>query len=348
MSLFYNALLVLLSISFTVEECGRPIGNEFRLEEDRVVAGYDIGYYRYPWYAILTRYNQVACGGTLVASKTIVTAAHCYKEFLNLASKGVFKLEQAYIVKLGVYNICTAEKTSRSYTVEKVHIHQLYYTKKPYYDISVLILNGDTPYTPICLPTPHSLKKPLDGTVPGLGTLRYHGAMPCTVHEARLLVHNQTECFDMINSTGNDPNLIENAFCAGYLQGGIDTCQGDSGGPLQGLSESGNYVLVGIVSFGFRCAVPGLLGMYTDVAQYVDWIKEKSAGQLQIVPVKDEHAIGTNNESESAPHKHHKKGHLWRPYRRPIRIIIYKNNKWNVETKMVLHRPIIRSKRVPN
>lgn len=69
------------------------------------------------------------------------------------------------------------------------------------------------------------LKKPLDGTVPGLGTLRYHGAMPCTVHEARLLIHNNTECSNMMNNTGNDPHLMHNSFCAGYIQGGIDTCQ---------------------------------------------------------------------------------------------------------------------------
>lgn len=68
-------------------------------------------------------------------------------------------------------------------------------------------------------------EKPKDGTVPGLGTLKYQGAMPCTVHEARLLIYNDTECHNMIKMTGNNDSLIKNAFCAGYLQGGIDTCQ---------------------------------------------------------------------------------------------------------------------------
>lgn len=67
--------------------------------------------------------------------------------------------------------------------------------------------------------------KPKDGTVPGLGTLKYQGAMPCTVHEARLLIYNDSDCHDMINGTGNNATAIKNAFCAGYIQGGIDTCQ---------------------------------------------------------------------------------------------------------------------------
>lgn len=65
--------------------CGKPIGSKFKLEEDRIVAGYDIGYYRYPWYAALIRYGKVACGGALIGPKTVITAAHCYKEFLYLA-----------------------------------------------------------------------------------------------------------------------------------------------------------------------------------------------------------------------------------------------------------------------
>lgn len=68
-------------------------------------------------------------------------------------------------------------------------------------------------------------QKPKDGTVPGLGTLKYQGAMPCTVHEARILIYNDSDCHNMINRTGNNDSLITNAFCAGYLQGGIDTCQ---------------------------------------------------------------------------------------------------------------------------
>ncbi|KAJ8960534.1 hypothetical protein NQ318_013822 [Aromia moschata] len=221
--------------SVSESTCGIPLGNQNLLEDDRVVGGYDVGYYRYPWYATLIRYNQVVCGGVLIGPRTVLTAAHCYKEFLDLSSMGYLRLESIYTVKLGVYNVCTSESSQR---------------EKPYYDICMLTLAADTSdYQPICLPKYALKKKPNEASVPGLGTLRYQGRMPCTVHEARLLIYDDKECHDMIYRTGNDPKQIKNAFCAGYLQGGTDTCQGDSGGPLQSMNKNGQYVLLGNIIF---------------------------------------------------------------------------------------------------
>lgn len=67
--------------------------------------------------------------------------------------------------------------------------------------------------------------RPRDGTVPGMGTLKYEGPMPCTLHEARLLIYPDSACVKMMNDAGNNGSAIVNAFCAGYLTGGIDTCQ---------------------------------------------------------------------------------------------------------------------------
>ncbi|XP_056637930.1 clotting factor G beta subunit-like [Diorhabda sublineata] len=322
--------------------CGKPLGEDFRLhEEDRIVSGYDIGYYRYPWYAALIRYKSVSCGGALIAPKTVLTAAHCYKEFLTLAQHGGLTLESIFTVRLGIYNICINESTQKEYSVEKVNVHELYQQKMPYYDICLLKLVGNTDqYRPICLPPPTLKKKPLYGTVPGLGTLRYRGAMPCTVHEARLLFYNDSMCHDMINKTGNDASIIENAFCAGYIQGGIDTCQGDSGGPLQSMNQNGNYVVIGIVSFGFRCAVPGVLGMYTDVSKYINWINEKTGidaptivNSFQEKPVDNGTNVnnvhtGVGSVGTGGGHRpHHHWIHIIGPYRRPIKILLDKNKR---------------------
>ncbi|ENN83123.1 hypothetical protein YQE_00513, partial [Dendroctonus ponderosae] len=289
---------VFLSCSFSNnhladQKCGRALGSDFSTASERIVAGYDVGYYRYPWYAALIQEKQVSCGGALIGPKLVITAAHCYKEYLELANKSAVKLENVYTVRLGLYNICTTEKTVTEYRVDKVQVHELYLTKKPYFDICLLTLaNSTEAYEPLCLPSGGITQRPKEGTVPGMGTLKYQGPMPCTLHEARLLIHSDATCFKMINDTGNDGNDIKNAFCAGYLTGGIDSCQGDSGGPLQIRDRNGRFVLFGIVSFGFHCGLPKYLGVYTDASQYIDWIKENSQTDLDLIS-------SMNNESST-------------------------------------------------
>ncbi|KAK7066867.1 Trypsin-2, partial [Halocaridina rubra] len=53
-----------------------------------------------------------------------------------------------------------------------------------------------------------------------------------------------------------------------YDEGYQGACKGDSGGPLTCGS-----VLAGIVSWAFGCARPGLPGVYTEVAYFLDWIQ---------------------------------------------------------------------------
>jgi len=53
--------------------------------------------------------------------------------------------------------------------------------------------------------------------------------------------------------------------------------QGDSGGPLMLSKPSRNskmrYSQVGIVSFGARCDMPGMPGVYSRVSKQLAWIK---------------------------------------------------------------------------
>lgn len=61
-------------------------------------------------------------------------------------------------------------------------------------------------------------------------------------------------------------------YCAHDPNGRKDSCQGDSGGPLQTIRSYSNVgKVVGVVSFGIGCG-QGKPGIYTRVANYIEWI----------------------------------------------------------------------------
>ena len=65
-------------------------------------------------------------------------------------------------------------------------------------------------------------------------------------------------------------------ICA--LSPDADACQGDSGGPLV-TTEKGRLVQVGIVSFGMGCADARFPGVFTNVGQFLEWIRRMTEGE---------------------------------------------------------------------
>ncbi|XP_049821320.1 proclotting enzyme-like [Aethina tumida] len=331
------SVVCLISLNITplhAYKCGKVQGKPFHLAVERIVAGYDVGYYRYSWYSSLMIGNVSACGGVLVAPKTVLTAASCFKNYLSTDGSVYKKLESIYNVSLGMYNNCLAEDHRRSYQIEKVNVHEMYLKKRPFYDIALLTLMGSTSsYKPICLPSLGG-KTPLEGTVLGMGALKFNGSVPCTLHEARLLIYPEEKCRDIITKSGNNASAMINVFCAGYTTANADTCQGDSGSPLQVMTENGDFVLLGLVSFGYHCANPNIPGMYTDVSKYLEWIKVKSGLDVQtaLMPIK----IPTSQSG------------LIKPFKRFVVVIIIKNGKVTVIKKPVLHYPVSTNQHLTN
>jgi secreted trypsin-like serine protease len=53
----------------------------------------------------------------------------------------------------------------------------------------------------------------------------------------------------------------------------LSSLKGDSGGPLIQV-ENGKAKQIGVVSFGYPCAVKDMPGVYTKLSKYLDWIQK--------------------------------------------------------------------------
>ncbi|KAJ8668980.1 hypothetical protein QAD02_000239, partial [Eretmocerus hayati] len=272
----HNATNVLESIDNNFiqddDECGVRETGKYR-----VVGGEEALPGRWPWMAAIflhgSRKTEFWCGGSLIGSRHILTAAHCTRDQRQKPF-----LARQFTVRLGDIDLENDDEPSspETYAVKEIHAHSKFSRAGFYNDIAILELDRPvrrSPYViPICLPQMRH-KGELDGfagarpTVVGWGTTYYGGKESTIQRQAVLPVWRNEAC----NQAYYQP-ITSNFLCAGYSQGGKDACQGDSGGPLM-LRTENRWMQIGIVSFGNKCGEPGYPGVYTRVSEYLDWIK---------------------------------------------------------------------------
>ncbi|KAK9509013.1 hypothetical protein O3M35_006428 [Rhynocoris fuscipes] len=254
-------------------DCGIPEVAKFR-----VVGGNEALPGRWPWMAAIflhgTRRTEFWCGGSLISSRHILTAAHCTKD----TRQRPFSPRQ-FTVRLGDIDLRRDDEPSapQTYHVTEIRAHPKFSRVGFYNDIAVMVLDRQIKRSryvkPLCLPPPQLRHADFVGrspTVVGWGTTYYGGKESTVQRQVDLPVWRNEEC----DRTYFQP-INENFICAGLKEGGKDACQGDSGGPLM-LKQDGRWIQIGIVSFGNKCGEPGYPGVYTRVTKYMDWIEKNT------------------------------------------------------------------------
>nr|Q27081.1 RecName: Full=Clotting factor B; AltName: Full=Coagulation factor B; Contains: RecName: Full=Clotting factor B light chain; Contains: RecName: Full=Clotting factor B heavy chain; Flags: Precursor [Tachypleus tridentatus]BAA03528.1 coagulation factor B precursor [Tachypleus tridentatus] len=229
----------------------------------------------WPWMAAVFVKNfgigRFHCAGSIISNKYILSAAHAFLI-------GGRKLTPTRLaVRVGGHYI----KRGQEYPVKDVIIHPHYVEKENYNDIAIIELKEELNFTdlvnPICLPDPETVTDPLKDrivTAAGWGDLDFSGPRSQVLREVSIPVVPVDKCdqaYEKLNTPSLKNGITNNFLCAGLEEGGKDACQGDSGGPLM-LVNNTRWIVVGVVSFGHKCAEEGYPGVYSRVASYLDWI----------------------------------------------------------------------------
>ncbi|XP_021493588.1 transmembrane protease serine 4 isoform X2 [Meriones unguiculatus] len=230
------------------------------LKSPRVVGGVEASVDSWPWQVSIQYDKQHVCGGSILDAHWILTAAHCFRKYLDVSN---------WKVRAG------SDKLSNfpSLPVAKIFVteHNALDPKKK--DIALVKLQAPLTFTdtvkPICLPFSDEVLVPDTPLwVIGWGfTEQDGGKMSDTLLQASVQVIDSLRCNAEDAYQGE---VTAEMLCAGTPLGGVDTCQGDSGGPL--MYHSDQWQVVGIVSWGHGCGSPSTPGVYTKVTAYLDWI----------------------------------------------------------------------------
>ncbi|XP_022224652.2 trypsin iota [Drosophila obscura] len=222
--------------------------------KERIVGGTEQAIHNAPWQVSIQISARHECGGVIYSQDIIITAGHC------VDGKSVTLMK----VRVG------AEHHNYGGTLVPVaafKVHEKFDLKYLHYDIAVLRLSKPLSFGLSIKAINLARLSPAGGTnatVSGWGYTAQEDSYAGSLQTVQLQIIERGQCASSIYGYGSD-YVGEETICAAYDE--RDACTGDSGGPLVV-----NHFLVGIVSWGYKCALDNYPGVYADVAILRPWI----------------------------------------------------------------------------
>ncbi len=255
-----------------------------------IVGGNDANVAGYPFMAsLMFEYASQPgviypfCGGSILDSTHILTAAHCV---YDTASSQVSNMKVAIEANNG-QSMLAAQRIA----VKNIYYPSNYDNTTLINDVAVLELSEALPNYTLGHAVPlGDLSDQGYRVVDSIFTIIGYGRLSSTqantnvdFMEAQVKYVNPTDCNVWANFTTSDKQVCSSGYSFDSSNLVTATCQGDSGGPLVW-----NGTQIGIVSFGpsvcgQTIVATGTLpaqSVFTDVSQYKDWILKAQRGEV--------------------------------------------------------------------
>ncbi|MFW5820503.1 MAG: trypsin-like serine protease [Bacteroidota bacterium] len=247
----------------------------------RIVGGTTVSIEDYPWQVFITAGDYI-CGGTIIADKWVLTAAHCmYDEDKNRIPN------EDISILAGSDNPFRINPLGREFDVDLSVIHEDYDINYFENDLALLRTDLNMRYDfvrPINLITEEEVNSGLteagaEAIITGWGLIKVEPPeFPASLQKLDLPFVSQEVGRDVWGP------LPDNILMAGYKDGKGDACGGDSGGPLI-IDSDGEYKLAGVTSWGSSNC--NTIGGFVEVSVYSDWIqKNTGVGQNQFTTIR--------------------------------------------------------------
>ncbi|XP_017077753.1 chymotrypsin-like protease CTRL-1 [Drosophila eugracilis] len=225
--------------------------------QPRIIGGQNAR--RAPWMAYLIRKGAYVGGGSLIAHRFVLTAAHCSK------------VNETIYVRLGEYDLSTTQDgPTEVYQTIYIFRHPHYNVIMQVNDIAILKLDRSVVYKatirPICIiidPSIRSLIHRIQNfSLTGWGQTSQYYKMPTKLQQMTVRRHNYIHCYNQVDKIcASNPTQF--------------SCQGDAGSPLSAQVIYNGSTISAL--FGVANTVTANCkgyGIYSDVFHYTPWIVE--------------------------------------------------------------------------
>ncbi|XP_037948520.1 chymotrypsin-1-like [Teleopsis dalmanni] len=224
---------------------GRVVGGE---QAEEGFAPYQI--------SIQGEWDGHMCGGSIIADKWIITAAHC-----------VYGYNQRYLRIITGTN--KWREPGKIYFLDEYFVHCNYGYPDYANDIALVRLNDSIVMNEFTQPIPLAdvpLEDGADVILTGWGSTGVIDPNNLQKITLKYMEHNRClEAFDY------DEKLDVGHMCT-FTREGEGACYGDSGGPLVSDGK-----LVALVNWGYPCAL-GMPDAHASIHYYLDWIRRTMSG----------------------------------------------------------------------